>query len=43
MDGAAARRALLAATAPRFMRSDGSSHYLHASLERLESALHEVV
>ena len=39
---AAVRRALLAATAPRFMRSEGSPHYLHACLERLESALHEV-
>jgi hypothetical protein len=39
---AACRRALLAATAPRFMRSEGSPHYLHACLDRLESSLHEV-
>ncbi len=39
---AAVRRAMLAATAPRFMKTEGSPAHLHACLERLEASLHEL-
>lgn len=39
---ASVRRALLAATAPRFMKTEGNPAHLHACLERLEASLHEL-
>jgi hypothetical protein len=39
---ASIRRAFLAATAPRFMKTEGSPAHLHACLERLESSLHAI-
>jgi len=39
---ASLRRAMLAATAPRFMKTEGSPAHLHACLERLETSLHEL-
>jgi len=39
---AAIRRALLAATAPRFIKSEGRPAYLEACLQRLEIALNEL-
>lgn len=36
------RRALLAATAPRFIRSEGHPRYLEACLERLERSLNDL-